>query len=101
MKQLNKLIAGLTILASVGYENVTANDGVIFAGSAVDSDEEEKFLTELGFEWDEDNSEWYLLVQRDSRTTTVTSNACSRRRSIIPVAHNYCYHCGHSRQSHR
>jgi len=64
-KEILNVIMGLEILSHIGYEKVTANDGVVFCGGAVDTDEQEEMLTKLGWEWDEDNSEWYILVQRD------------------------------------
>lgn len=61
--EIVRLALGLQILAVNGYRDVIAVDGVIYAGDSVD-EEYIEVLDKLGWEFDEDKSQWYILVQR-------------------------------------
>ncbi|MBT6322576.1 MAG: hypothetical protein HOJ31_10370 [Anaerolineae bacterium] len=61
---LLNLIIGLQIMSKVGADNLSAGNGIIFCGYCVDTNEEEELLHKLGWEYDEDNGEFYYLVKR-------------------------------------
>lgn len=65
MNQIRKAILGLEILEVNGYDNIVSVDGCIMAGSLVERKDIET-LIRIGWEFDEDNQVWYLLLNRDA-----------------------------------
>ncbi len=94
MKQIEKVIHGLLVFQSNGYENVVAADGVIYVGDGM-GDDADDFVSSLGWEYDEDNQDWYFLLDRaaqlpleqktDTCPTCKGENALPARRGKMMV----------------
>ena len=66
-KELLNILIGLQIFLKVGITiNISAGNGVIYCGDCVDTNQEEEMLDNLGWKYDEDNSQFYYLLDKAS-----------------------------------